>query len=338
MCIYTNTRYSCGHFHQGTSIGTGSVVCTKCVPVKVALEYWHRQLKYLPIEAPTGTTMSCPRACRQVRPLPRGFTGNRTEWQADDATLRANMLFHGVDAAEASRIVAIETTPGVDSTHGLARHTKPVEDYPQNWYNFIRDLEVYQSRPSKAPNVRIINAIKGCGCPVHRTFPNPCLVGWTGTDILMLRMREWNMPPRTRFLTIDYGAHIQHNPSRDPGTAPASTICTVPISESLHRVLLDLGRSTQGPAVSGGNAPPQELPEHSEESSQKQPRTQRRASSVPAVVKRSPSSDSAQDNLAKTLEMTRLRDPHEGEASRPHVDEPTSGPSEGTVEQVTNIV
>ena len=120
MCLYTNTRYSCGHFHQGTAIGTGSVVCIKCIPVKTALEYWHRQLQYLSIEAPTGHTMSCPRACRQVRPLPRGFSGNRAEWQADDATLLlwTNMLFHGVDAAEASRILTIETTPGLGSIRG----------------------------------------------------------------------------------------------------------------------------------------------------------------------------------------------------------------------------
>ena len=298
MCQYTQARYSCGHFQHGSTLGPGALVLYKCTPLKVALEYWHRQLQYLPVESPTGSTLPCPQACRPVRPFPREMIGNRAVWERDDETLERNMLAHGVDEAEKSRVLALENTPGLDSMRILPRDMTPSQDYPEKWYNFVRDFAVYQSLADKAPNVYITNTTKGCGRPGGR----PCLARWTGPEILMLRMREWNTPPWTRWLRIDYGA-IEHIPPRDPTSEPVSSKITVPISEALHRVLMALPnrpprstiggmprvvlpsssnvtRSPEAQATSGGSAAVM-ISEEPESSGQQEHRTRRRASSLP---------------------------------------------------------
>ncbi len=253
MCLYALTRYSCNHVHEGVAIGPGASPPTKCTPVKVALDYWHSQLLYKPVETPTGNTIACPQACRPVRPFPRDIQGNRAAWEADDETLAANMAFHGVHIAEQHRVLSDEATVGRDSMRMLPPNERPSEEYPQHFYNFIRDLAVYQSRPDKEPNVQFFNTLKGCGRPGSRMTPNPCLVGWTGKELLMLRMKDWNGPPWTRWLGIDYG-NVQHSQPRRT-EEPARSSITVPISERLHQVLTLLDSGMQGQA-SGSNAPP----------------------------------------------------------------------------------
>ena len=273
MCRYTQTRYSCNHFYNDTTIGTGSIACNKCIPVKVALEYWHRQVQYLPIESGTGATIPCPQACRPVRPLPRGAPCNRAQWQADDAVQRANMAALGIDNSEISEILNIEATPNKDSMRPLPKYVQPLQQYPPNWYNFIKDLAVYQSIPNKPPNVRIVNVTRGCGRPGAPLDSNACLAGWRGPEILMTRMKEWNKPPYTRWLHIDYG-NVAQLPPREPNTEPVASAITIPISEKLHQLLVFLRQNAHDTTSGENEGENTDTPSPSLQ-------TRRRASSLP---------------------------------------------------------
>ena len=129
----------------------------------------------------------------------------------------------------------------------LPKYVQPLQQYPPNWYNFIKDLAVYQSIPDKPPNARIVNIAKGCGRPRAPLSSNPCLAGWRGPEILMVRMKEWNKPPFTRWLHIDYGEILQVL-MREPSSDKVQTAITIPTSEKLYRLLVFLRQSAHGAA------------------------------------------------------------------------------------------
>ena len=245
MCKYVQTRFGCGHFHHGTALGNSSTGIQKCIPVKVALEYWHRQVQFLPIESGTGTTMPCPRPCRPVRPLPRGVPTNRERWESDNEVQRANMSALGIQDAEIAEVLAIEATVNRDSMRPLPRQVQPLQSYPINWYNFICDLQVFQSLPLKGPNVRIVNVERGCGRPGPPFVSSPCLAGWNKTDICMCRMREWNSPPFVRGLKLRYENLPEPTP-RGPSPEKIESTIIIPISQKLDELLEFLAQRERG--------------------------------------------------------------------------------------------
>ncbi|KAL6714139.1 hypothetical protein ACLMJK_008633 [Lecanora helva] len=236
MCRYTQARYSCGHFHEGTAIGEGAIRVEKCTPVKVALEYWHRQTQFLPVEMTSHPPQPCPRRCPLVRPYP-GARASQWMWESDDSTLAANLLALGVDDAKEAEILRLESTFGRDSMRSLRGGVAPTEHYPGNWYNIIREVHVYQQRPVRCPNLYVYNIAKGCGCPRNGQISSRCLVGWTRTELLMLRASDWN-----RRLPARQGIRIRYAGQHTGGVGVDQTAATdfvMPVSEIFYQVLFN---------------------------------------------------------------------------------------------------
>ena len=178
----------------------------------------------------------------------------------------------GINEAEIAEVLAIEAIINKDSMRPLSRHVQPLQSYPINWYNF-RDLQVFQSIPLKGPNIRIVNVERGCGRPGPPFISSPCLARWNKTEIFMYRMREWNTPPYTHKLPLEYGTLPEPIP-RGPSPEMIQSIIVVPISQKLDELLEFLRQ--RGPHVE-----PRAAAAQIEPAGQAQSTTRPRASSLP---------------------------------------------------------
>ena len=261
MCRYFQTRYdACTHFHRRTDrIGPGAHRVDYCPAVIVALEYWHLQIQYYPVEQHFGRVLQQPRACpleRYVHATPE----LRALWRGHNARLEDRMNRLGVDVAERQRIIDLQRQDGLTGNRELPPGQPKLGPYPRNWFHFVEDLHQYQNRPNREPNIRITNISRGCGFPDRRRDRLfACLEEWTFTDILMYRIRDWHTGVNTNeVLRLIYPTVRHPQPATTSREPWATNRVDLSLLGGLQRVMQHLG-SYPHPASSLGN-PPRVLP------------------------------------------------------------------------------
>ena len=172
-----------------------------CIPVKLALKFYHDQVVYQPSDMTCGTKVVMPRSCPIVHDLPEGTSSEvldkayQGQWKADqelwDAMIQNGLGPHQQWQVERYAEVADRCSnrfkPGeYDAT--LLGQLKS-QDYPPNMYKHVQDVRAYQERDRSymIPNVRYIEVDFGCGGP----FSPECVNGWNGIRLLTHRLHLW---------------------------------------------------------------------------------------------------------------------------------------------------
>ena len=172
-----------------------------CVPVKLALKFYHDQVVYLPADMNCGSKVEIPRSCPIVHSPPDGTTEEERHEVSQgqlraDATLRNNMLLNGLGPRQEWQIerdagvpdrCSNRAKPGDHNPVLLRRHKR--QEYPLNMHAHVLDVKAYQSRSRShmIPNVRYIEVDFGCGGP----FSAECLNGWDVIRLLTHRSHLW---------------------------------------------------------------------------------------------------------------------------------------------------
>lgn len=211
-----------------------------CIPVKLALKFYHDQVVYLPADMNCGSKIEIPRSCPIIHPLSIGMTREAVEEQnRADQTLNEAMRRNGLEYYQIMEVQRHAATldqcsnrakPGQHSVAELRRHKR--QEYPLNMHAHVQSVKAYQERDRRymRPNVEYIPVDFGCGGPfspecltgwdgitllAHRlhlwgdcaTHPKPCnhecLQGWSGADLDTYRRRTWAGHNSTAFLSLD---------------------------------------------------------------------------------------------------------------------------------------
>ena len=254
MCQFKYTHHSCGHTLPKLE-EPNDPSCKLCVPVLVALTYYHDQPTQICIENSFQQPPRMPRPCRSIGP-------DSSRDAEDIAHTHAQDLIHfeeimdqlGVNAAERKIIQELARKPNQTSKRST-NLSIPLTPFSPRKIQFLMELETWQHRPYQPPNITFNTVSCGCG-GTGPGVQSDCLVGWTGQGILMYRHGVWNAnplhhwdpqsPPALGFLRIDYGdAPVLQLPERWRASATRTSI-DIPMSTCLYAVLR--GRSP-GPLV-----------------------------------------------------------------------------------------
>ena len=255
MCQFKYTHHSCGHTLPKLE-EPNDPSCKLCVPVLVALKYYHDQPTQVCIENSfQQRPMRMPRPCRPIGPESLRDTEDTAHTHAQDLTHFEGIMEQlGVNVAERKYIQELALRPNQTSKRST-NMSMPLTPISPQKIQFIMELETWQHRPYQPPNITFNTVAWGCGGTGPGVQSN-CLVGWTGQGILMYRHGVWNAnplhhwdpksPPAMGFLRIDYGdAPVLQLPERWRSSATRTSI-DIPMSTCLYAVLR--GRSP-GPLV-----------------------------------------------------------------------------------------
>ena len=172
-----------------------------CVPVKLALKFYHDQVVYLPADMNCGAKVDIPKSCPIVH-RPRDGPTKRTmrEHAKAEILFNNNMLRNGLDGVQKMQVeinaanldqCSNRAKPGEHNATELRRHKE--QAYPRNMYAHCQNLKAFQSRDKRSmkPNVIYTNVDFGCGGP----FSAECLTGWDGVGLLTQRLHLWSDTP-----------------------------------------------------------------------------------------------------------------------------------------------
>lgn len=169
-----------------------------CIPVKLALKFYHDQVVYLPADMNCGTKVELPRKCPIVH-NPRDGPTKSTLWGDWIAWNKLNnlMLMNGLGACQRAQVEVdaakldqcSNRTQQEDSKLGAPRRHKE-QPYPKNMWQHVLDVKAFQERhrSQMKPNVIYFDVDFGCGGP----FSAKCLTGWSGRGLLTHRLHHWN--------------------------------------------------------------------------------------------------------------------------------------------------
>lgn len=169
-----------------------------CLPVKLALKFYHDQVVYLPADMNCGAKVDIPKSCPIVH-RPRDGPTKRTIREHDKAEvmLSNNMLENGLGDGQKWQVeinaanldqCSNRAKPGEHNATELRRHKE--QAYPRNMYAHVQNVKAFQSRDKRfmKPNVIYTNVNFGCGGP----FSAECLTGWDGVGLLTQRLHLWS--------------------------------------------------------------------------------------------------------------------------------------------------
>ena len=252
MCQFKYTRHSCGHTLPKLE-EPDDPPCKLCVPVMVALKYYHDQVTQICVEnALEQPPLRIPKPCRPIGPNSFGETEEIAHAYArDQSHFEGIMNQLGVDLTERTSVMQLAARKNETSKRNT-RHLYPV--CPPKLH-FMKELERWQHRQYQPPNLTLNTVSWGCG-GTGPGVQGDCLVGWTGQGILMHRHGIWNInPPHPSqawsplpvgYLYIDYGeAPIRQRPEGWRAEA-TRTLIDIPMYKCLYAVLR--GRQS-GPLV-----------------------------------------------------------------------------------------
>ena len=255
MCQFKYTQHSCGHTLP-TLEEPNAPSCKLCVPVLVALKYYHDQPTQVCIENSfQQPPIRMPRPCRPMGPSSLSDAEDIAHTNAQDQSHFEGIMNQlGVDVAEKRYIEQLALRPNQTSKR-TSNMAVPLTPFAPRKIQFIMELETWQHRPYQPPNITFNTVSWGCG-GTGPGVQSDCLVGWTGQGILMYRHGVWNAnplhhwdahsPPALGYLRIDYGdAPVLQLPERWRASATRTSI-DIPMSTCLYAVLR--GRSP-GPLV-----------------------------------------------------------------------------------------
>ena len=244
MCQFKYTRHSCGHTLPKLE-NPQDPSCKLCVPVMVALKFYHDQVTQVCIEnALQQPPLRMPKPCRPVAPNSLGEAEETARIYARDQTRFEDIMNRvGVNPAERSSIENLALRPNHTSKRNTDGPLRPV--CPQHLW-FMMELEVWQHRQFQPPNITFNTVSWGCG-GTGPGVQGDCLVGWTGQGILMYRHGIWNVnPPHPSqawsplpvgYLYIDYGdAPVVKLPEVWRASA-TRTLIDIPMYKCLYAVL-----------------------------------------------------------------------------------------------------
>ena len=253
MCQFKYTRHSCGHTLPKLE-ATHNPSCKLCVPVMVALKYYHDQVTQVCIEnALQQPPLRMPKPCRPVAPNSLGEVEETAHIHTRDQTRFEEIMDRvGVNSVERSSVENLASRLNQTSKRNTDGPLRPV--CPQHLW-FMTELEVWQQRQFQPPNITFNTVSWGCG-GTGPGVQGDCLVGWTGQGILMYRHGIWNVnPPHPShtwsplpvgYLYIDYGdAPVVKLPEVWRASA-TRTLIDIPMYKCLYAVLC--GRPS-GPLV-----------------------------------------------------------------------------------------
>ena len=171
-----------------------------CVPVKLALKFYHDQVVYLPADMNCGTKVEIPRSCPIIHEPPNGTSEEvihaasqgqeRAEWILKNAMLENGLGPYQEEQVKRDSEVdqcSNRAKPGGHNPSLLRRHKR--REYPTNMYAHVQSVKAYQERDRRhmMPNVKYIDFKAGCGGP----FSAECLNGWDGIRLLTHRLHLW---------------------------------------------------------------------------------------------------------------------------------------------------
>ena len=246
MCQFKYTRHSCGHTLPKLE-EPNDPSCKLCVPVLVALKYYHDQPTQVCIENSfQQAPIRMPRPCRPIGPESSSDAQDTAHTHAQDQSHFEEVMTQlGVNAAERTYVEQLSLRQNHTSKRST-NMTLPLTHFSPRKIHFIMELETWQHRPYQPPNITFNTVDWGCGGTGPGVQSN-CLVGWTGQGILMYRHGVWNpnplhhwdsqSPPVIGFLHIDYGdAPVLQLPERWKSEATRTSI-DIPMSTCLYAVL-----------------------------------------------------------------------------------------------------
>ena len=255
MCQYKYTRHSCGHTLPKLE-ETHDPSCKLCVPVLVALKYYHDQPTQICIENTfQQPPLRMPKPCRPSEPNSSGDAEEIAHIYARDQTRFERIMDHlGVDLAERRSIIQLALRQNQTSKRNT-NVTVPLRPVCPHKLNFMMELEKWQHRQYQPPNMTFNTVSWGCGGTGPGVLDD-CLVGWTGQGILMYRHGIWNVnPPHPSYawsplpvgyLYIDYGeAPVLQLPERWRASA-TRTLIDIPMFTCLYAVLCGM---SSGPLI-----------------------------------------------------------------------------------------
>ena len=255
MCQFKYTHHSCGHTLPKLE-EPNDPSCKLCVPVLVALKYYHDQPTQVCVENSFQLApIRMPRPCRPIGPENLSDAEDVAHTHAQDQRHFEEIMDQlGVNPAERRYIEQLSLRQNLTSKRST-NMTLPLTPFSPRKIHFIMELETWQHRPYQPPNITFNTVAWGCG-GTGPGVQSDCLVGWTGQGILMYRHGVWNANPlhhwdsQSRpalgFLRIDYGdAPVLQLPERWKVEATRTSI-DIPMSTCLYAVLR--GR-TPGPLV-----------------------------------------------------------------------------------------
>ena len=172
-----------------------------CIPVKLALKFYHDQVVYLPADMNCGSKVEIPRSCPIVHDLPEG-TSRKVMNEAWWGQLKACSILwdamrdNGLGFAQAIQIqldaqvpdrCSNRAKPGEHNAALLRRHKRL--EYPPSMHAHVQAVRTFQGRDRRhmVPNVRYIQVDFGCGGP----FSANCLKGWDSIRLLTHRLHLW---------------------------------------------------------------------------------------------------------------------------------------------------
>ena len=246
MCQFKYTHHSCGHTLPKLE-EPNDPSCKLCVPVLVALKYYHDQPTQVCIENSfQQPPIRMPRPCRPIGPESLRDTEDTAHTHAQDLTHFEGIMEQlGVNVAERKYVQDLALRPNQTSKRSTNMSIPLTRSSPCN-IQFIMELETWQHRPYQPPNITFNTVTWGCG-GTGPGVQSDCLVGWTGQGILMYRHGVWNAnplhhwdpksPQALGFLRIDYGdAPVLQLPERWRASATRTSI-DIPMSTCLYAVL-----------------------------------------------------------------------------------------------------
>ena len=246
MCQYKYTRHSCGHTLPKLE-ETHDPSCKLCVPVLVALKYYHDQPTQICIENTfQQPPLRMPKPCRQIGTNSLGDTEESTHIYTQDQTRFEEIMDHlGVDLTERRSVLQLALRQNQTSRRDT-NTAIPLRPLCRRNFEFVMELETWQQRQYQPPNTTFNTVSWGCGGTGLGVLGN-CLVGWTGQGILMYRHGIWNVnPPHPSYawsplpvgyLYVDYGeAPVLQLPERWRASA-TRTLIDIPMYTCLYQVL-----------------------------------------------------------------------------------------------------
>ena len=247
MCQFKYTRHSCGHTLPKLE-EPDDPSCKLCVPVLVALKYYHDQPTQICIENSfQQPPMRMPKPCLPIGPdLLRDTEENVHTHARDRRHFEGIMDQLGVDLAERNSIEQLAIRHNQTSKRTI-NVTVPLRPLCPRKIRFMTELETWQHRPYQPPNIAFNTVSWGCG-GTGPGVQSDCLVGWTGQGILMYRHGIWNVnpprpwdagspPPPVGYLYVDYGAApVLQLPERWSVSA-SRTLIDIPMYACLYAVL-----------------------------------------------------------------------------------------------------
>ena len=254
MCQFKYTHHSCGHtLPKLEDIHDPS--CKLCVPVLVALKYYHDQPTQICIENTfQQPPLRMPKPCRPIGPNSLGDAEEFAHTQAQDRREFEKIMDHlGVDLAERLSIEQLAYRQNQTSKRNT-NVTVPLRPLCPSKLKFVMELDLWQRRQHQPENITFNTVSWGCGGTGPGVLDG-CLVGWTGQGILMYRHGIWNVnPPHpgyawsplpVGYLCIDYGeAPVLQLPERWRASA-TRTLIDIPMYQCLNAVLYGMPSGPQ---------------------------------------------------------------------------------------------